>query len=70
MSDDARKALAEDALRTQAVLAAEATGAQFQLDGHIVPREVCDVARVIAVNARRETPASWALSLGTCDPDD
>jgi hypothetical protein len=68
--DDPREALAEDALGTEAVAAAEAAGAQFQLDGHAVPGEVGDVARLIAVNARRETLASWALSLGACDPDD
>lgn len=70
MGDDSRQPLAEDALRTDAVLAAEAAGTQFQLNGDTVLGEVGDVASVIAVNARRETMAAQALGLGACDPDD
>ena len=49
--DDAREALAEDALRTQAVVTAKAAGAEFEADRDAVPGQVGDCACVIAVDA-------------------
>jgi hypothetical protein len=40
MSDDTREALAEDALRTEAVATAEATRPEFEPDGASVPGQV------------------------------
>ena len=63
MGDDSREAFTEDALGTEAVLTAEAARPEFEADGDAVPREVGDVARVVAVNTCRRAAAARALNL-------
>ena len=63
MGHHARQALAEDALRTEAVATAEAARAQVKADSYSVPREVSYRAGVVAVDARRGAAAAGALGL-------
>jgi hypothetical protein len=70
MCDDAREALAEDALGAEAVATAEAAGAQFEPDGDAVPGQVGDGADVVAMDARRGAIAARALGLLSCGSDD
>jgi len=51
VGDDPREPLAEDALGTEAVLAAEAARTKVKSDGDAVPREVGHLAVVIAVDS-------------------
>jgi hypothetical protein len=51
VSDHAREALTEDALRTQAVLAAEAAGAQMESDGNAMPGEVGHCSGVVTMDS-------------------